>query len=219
MKKLLLAATLLAASSQINAATVLGENLLKNGSFEALHVGHNNYKYYDRDTRGLGWWTDGLEVRNNFAGSAKDGKQFAELDSNNKSIAQMLQTVAGQQYQLEFYYSPRVWRPSNENTLAVSWNGGYLKGSVKKITANLNEHDWRKASFTVTGTGGVDKLMFYAFTGAERGMGISLDDISLRAITAMPMPPVSEVPVPAAAFLFAPALIGFMGLRRKAKQA
>lgn len=32
-------------------------------------------------------------------------------------------------------------------------------------------------------------------------------------------PPVSEVPVPAAAFLFAPALLGFMGLRRKSKQA
>ncbi|HIC48071.1 MAG TPA: hypothetical protein EYM37_01775 [Methylophaga aminisulfidivorans] len=31
--------------------------------------------------------------------------------------------------------------------------------------------------------------------------------------------PVSEVPIPAAAFMFAPALLGFMGLRRKAKQA
>jgi hypothetical protein len=30
---------------------------------------------------------------------------------------------------------------------------------------------------------------------------------------------VSEVPVPAAAFLFAPALLGFMGLRRKAKNS
>ena len=28
---------------------------------------------------------------------------------------------------------------------------------------------------------------------------------------------VSAVPIPAAAFLFAPALLGFMGLRRKAK--
>ena len=32
-------------------------------------------------------------------------------------------------------------------------------------------------------------------------------------------PPVSEVPIPAAAFMFAPALLGFMGLRRKVKQA
>ena len=38
----------------------------------------------------------------------------------------------------------------------------------------------------------------------------------VRVITAF-SPGVSEVPVPAAAFLFAPALLGFMGLRRKAK--
>jgi hypothetical protein len=34
-----------------------------------------------------------------------------------------------------------------------------------------------------------------------------------------PNPGVNEVPVPAAAFLFAPALLGFMALRRKAKSA
>jgi hypothetical protein len=32
-------------------------------------------------------------------------------------------------------------------------------------------------------------------------------------------PPIGEVPIPAAAFLFAPALLGFMGLRRKAKNS
>jgi len=32
-------------------------------------------------------------------------------------------------------------------------------------------------------------------------------------------PPVSDVPIPAAAFLFAPALLAFMGLRRKAKNS
>tara|TARA_R110001583_G_scaffold171120_4_gene324642 strand:- start:4612 stop:5232 length:621 start_codon:yes stop_codon:yes gene_type:complete len=37
----------------------------------------------------------------------------------------------------------------------------------------------------------------------------------IRVITAS----VSEVPIPAAAFLFAPALLGFMGLRRKAKNS
>lgn len=38
----------------------------------------------------------------------------------------------------------------------------------------------------------------------------------VRVLTAY-SPGVSEVPVPAALFLFAPALLGFMGLRRKAK--
>jgi len=40
----------------------------------------------------------------------------------------------------------------------------------------------------------------------------------VRVLTAF-SPGASEVPVPAAAFLFAPALLGFMGLRRKAKLA
>jgi len=50
----------------------------------------------------------------------------------------------------------------------------------------------------------VAKLSF-SVTGGDN-QGVVLDDISV----------VSAVPVPAAAFLFAPALIGFMGLRRKA---
>lgn len=39
-------------------------------------------------------------------------------------------------------------------------------------------------------------------------------DVAFHAVAAIP---VGEVPIPAAAFLFAPALLGFMGLRRKAK--
>lgn len=39
-------------------------------------------------------------------------------------------------------------------------------------------------------------------------------DLAFHAVAAAP---IGEVPIPAAAFLFAPALIGFMGLRRKAK--
>lgn len=39
-------------------------------------------------------------------------------------------------------------------------------------------------------------------------------DLAFHAVAA---PSISEVPIPAAAFLFAPALLGFMGLRRKVK--
>jgi hypothetical protein len=50
--------------------------------------------------------------------------------------------------------------------------------------------------------GSMSKLQFFVTGGDNEG--VMLDDIS-----------VSKVPVPAAAFLFAPALLGFMGLRRK----
>ncbi|MDB2705433.1 hypothetical protein N9Y67_02705 [Pseudomonadota bacterium] len=44
--------------------------------------------------------------------------------------------------------------------------------------------------------------------------GFGMDNVSYTPISA-----VSAVPIPAAAFLFGPALLGFMGLRRKAKNS
>jgi len=61
-----------------------------------------------------------------------------------------------------------------------------------------------------------------AYTGRKFGIGASGEAghaFKIRSIVVSAAPDVSEVPVPAAAFLFAPALMGFLGLRRKAKQA
>jgi hypothetical protein len=41
--------------------------------------------------------------------------------------------------------------------------------------------------------------------------------VDLKVAEIIIQPPVGQVPIPAAAFLFAPALLGFLGLRRKAK--
>ena len=51
-------------------------------------------------------------------------------------------------------------------------------------------------------------MLAFAATGKEDTLGGSLDDIQ-----------VSAVPIPAAALLFAPALLGFLGLRRKVQSA
>lgn len=48
--------------------------------------------------------------------------------------------------------------------------------------------------------------------------GLSLGDADYDDII-IALQPMSAVPIPAAAFLFAPALLGFMGLRRKAKNS
>jgi hypothetical protein len=64
---------------------------------------------------------------------------------------------------------------------------------------------WTTYSFVISLLEG-DKLSFANLGGDN--VGVLLDDVS-----------VSAVPVPAAAFLFAPALVGFMSLRRKAKKA
>jgi len=65
---------------------------------------------------------------------------------------------------------------------------------------------WTTFIRTVTVATDGDKLSFIHAGGDN--IGILLDNVS-----------VSQVPIPAAAFLFAPALLGFLGLRRKAKQA
>ena len=47
----------------------------------------------------------------------------------------------------------------------------------------------------------------------------SQENVLYAGIEERTAPPIGEVPIPAAAFLFAPALLGFLGLRRKAKLA
>lgn len=68
---------------------------------------------------------------------------------------------------------------------------------------------------------GIDAADAYSLAWLALGSSMSLDEISIdignfAAATVIIDPP-SEVPVPAALFMFGPALLGFMGLRRKTK--
>mgnify|MGYP003384644027 CR=1 FL=1 len=65
--------------------------------------------------------------------------------------------------------------------------------------------------FNLTFTG-ITQLVWDNNLTSRTSWIFDLDSISFT-------PEVSAVPVPAAAFLFAPALLGFMGLRRKAKNS
>jgi hypothetical protein len=60
-------------------------------------------------------------------------------------------------------------------------------------------------------------LVFDSSSVTLRWMGISFDSDTYFNVTLSDSP--SEVPIPAAAFMFAPALLGFLGLRRKSKLA
>ncbi|KAJ0338063.1 hypothetical protein COL154_014275, partial [Colletotrichum chrysophilum] len=127
---------------------------------------------------------------------------FAELDSNyNSSIFQTLNTTAGKSYTLTFAYSPRINQPASTNPIEVYWNNTLLD-SITGVGSNVN--NWILYSFVVNGTG--QDMLKFAAAGTSDSFGGNLDAIS-----------VSAVPLPAAALLFAPALLGFMGLRRKAK--
>lgn len=195
MKKILFA-LLMGLTMQVSAA-----NLIVNGSFENPDIAAGSWSVYDSIP---GWSTTGtgVEIRDNFMGTAYEGDQFAELDSySNSSIMQTIATEAGAEYTLSFAYSPRINQPASTNGIDVFWNGNLLS-SITETGSSVNT--WMLYTFSVIGTG-QDILEFVA-TGIDDCLGGNLDAIAL-----------SEVPVPAAAFLFAPALLGFMGLRRKTK--
>jgi len=179
-------------------------NLIINGSFEDPDIATGTWSVHNAIT---GWSTTGagVEIRDNVAGTAYDGQQFAELDSDyatntNSSISQNVMTTIGQSYLLSFAYSPRINQPANTNGIDVYWNNALLD-SVTAIGGST--HNWTVFEYIVSGTG--SDILKFAATGLDDSLGGSLDAVS-----------VSAVPIPAAAFLFAPALLGFLGLRRKA---
>ena len=202
---MLLASSLFFAAS-VNAA---GVNLIVNGSFEDPDVEVGGWEVYDAVT---GWSTSGagIEIRDNVAGTAYIGDQFAELDTHhrgyeyskgetNSSIFQTVNTILGQSYLLSFAYAPRINKLEDTNGIEVFWNNKSLASVSAK---GGHTHNWTVYEYIVTGTGS-DVLQFSAI-GAGDTLGGSLDAVS-----------VSAVPIPAALFLFAPALLGFLGLRHK----
>lgn len=203
MKKVLAGiAIILGVSAQAHAA---GINLVKNGSFEDPDIKAGTYKFlYDGDLTNWEAGAKGVEVRDRNVGKAYDGDQFVELDTfKNSSIKQQLATTAGSTYKLSFAYSGRMNKPASTNGISILWNGD-LVDTVTAVGGAKNE--WVIYSFLVNAVGN-DTLTFAA-VGKSDSLGGSLDAVS-----------VSAVPVPAAAFLFAPALLGFMGLRRKTAKA
>lgn len=152
-------------------------NMIINGSFEDPVLGSNSWSQFPAI---LGWvlaFGCGIEVRNNVAGSAYDGKQFIELDSYcNSGIMQRVSTQAGIAYTLSFRYSPRP-NTRETNDIKVFWNDSQLGPTLSGSNSDSTHH-WTKHTFNVIGTGGVDNVKFAA-SGVNDKMGGSLDAVSI----------------------------------------
>ena len=125
-----------------------GPNLIVNGSFEQGHadLSGSDWSIYSS----IPGWTEGsdgipFEVQIGGAGglAAQDGNALVELDGDttgnpnhqppqgtpdpnhtDATIQQTVTTVAGQDYELTFYYSPRPGFSANDDSgLKVLWNG------------------------------------------------------------------------------------------------
>ncbi len=177
MKRLIAAALftapLLAAPLHALAAPV---NLINNGSFEANAVGNGSYTIVSS----VAGWTvgpNGLEIRNNVAGSAFSGGNYVELDTTGNSwISQTLNTVMGATYTLSFSYANRPdFRSVASN--GIDWSIGSLNGLV----GNNATTTWQTYTTTFTGTGSPMTLRFAA-AGLSDSYGTSLDNISVSAV-------------------------------------
>jgi hypothetical protein len=200
MKKFLAGLTLLLGLSvQAHAATITSLN----DSFEADGSG-NNFNSFSN-------WvvTDGTvdlyEAPGGHGFTCSDGLFCVDLDGSTKN-AGVLTTkdgFAAGQYEVSFDLSgnQRAQEGYGSDVINVQFGAGSL---VSNLVLSADA-DWSTYTFLVDLAEG-DKLSFANLGGDNAGM--MLDNVS-----------VSAVPVPAAAFLFAPALLGFMGLRRKAAKA
>ncbi len=195
-------------------------NLVLDGSFEAVTIASPGWGDYASLP---GWTVTGgdLELRNDLVGSAQDGHNFAELDStNNVSISQAIDTIAGQSYTLTFWYSsrptdpvynqawPRNVVPASSNGLKIDLGDGAV--SVYTPTANTTpQNQWQEYTATFVAASAQTTLTFLA-DGCSDSYGTSLDNISVVPTT---------VPEPAGLSLMVAGLLLVGGVARRRKSA
>lgn len=107
---------------------------------------------------------------------------------------------------------------SNAGAGSHTWLGGTTVGSNNNYNDLLPDtNSWEHVSIAFTSPLSAVHLMLEDWSGSGGSAGDAFfDNIVLTDANG---PTLSSVPVPAAVFLFAPALLGFMGLRRKVQTA
>ncbi|WP_208995150.1 cadherin domain-containing protein [Roseibium hamelinense] len=152
----------------------VGNNLIKNGSFETFDVADASFRQFEEDSSGA-WTSSGkMEIWDNYQGvNATEGDQHLELDSENNvnSISQMVETSLGQVYDLSLDVQARTDDASN--TVEIYWNGE-LVSSVDPVTGS-----WQTIELQVVGTGGNDVLEFRETSEDNNTFGAFIDNVEL----------------------------------------
>ena len=118
------------------------------------------------------------------------------------TLSQSFATAIGSTYDLEFW--SRAYSTNAGNILRYD-----ISGSTSSVSTTT---DWLLTQSSFVASSALTSLSFLFETNSGTGTWF-IDDVSVG------LSDVSQVPVPAALFMFAPALLGFMGLRRKAKNS
>lgn len=183
MKRTLSLVALLACGTAALAAPTPAGNLLVNGGFESTTVANGSWV----NVASLPGWTwlggpgTGFELRNNVAGSAQEGRNYVELDTNgNTTIGQYLDNLsAGARYDLSFWYAPREQQAASTNGIQVFWNGVLLGDTLTGLGGSQN--DWSQHEYLVTAQSGRNLLSF-ASIGRSDSLGGNLDNVNLHNV-------------------------------------
>ncbi|MBA5687963.1 PEP-CTERM sorting domain-containing protein [Rugamonas apoptosis] len=173
------AAIVVAGASQAAPGGHAAVELISNGSFEQNLQASGTWDIYNNLIGWHGANKTGIELRNNVAGTALDGKNFVELDTTaNSSMWQEVNDVAGKHYTLSFAFENRPGVASSSQGVQVFW------GSQDLGVFN-NASQWTTKTFDVIGNKGGTKLSFLA-VGTSDSYGTSIDKVSLTS--AVPEP-------------------------------
>jgi hypothetical protein len=96
---------------------------------------------------------------------------------------QDLATVAGQEYELSFAYSPRPGIAADSNGIEVSFGGAPVTG-LALSGVGLSDTAWQVYTFDLTAISSETRLQFTA-TGISESLGGYIDAVS---VTAAPEP-------------------------------
>ena len=203
----------------VNLASVVNADLIVNGSLESPSVPNGSYTNFGAGSTAITGWTvvgvDSSIVNTNFMQSgvtfqAQAGIQWADMagvtsNSNSSGLRQLVTTVPGQAYLIEFYVGSATASPFFfPATVDLSIDGG-ARVSYFNPTGPANMLNWKHFSVPFTAAGSTTSLTF--FNGSAPGNYISpLDNVSLTAFS---------VPEPSALLLLGIACVPGLVSRRR----
>lgn len=189
MKKLLITLFTLFSIASANASTLTFDDLNLTSTYEPLT--DLNYGGFTWDSR---WGAGSTANHSTYANSASSGTQYLSNLGNVDSLTISNSTAFD-------FYGAYFGTPSHNSP--ASWVNITAYDNLNNLIASTGQVSLTTVmTFISAGFTNVSSLII------TRGSGwYTMDDFSYN---------VSSVPVPAALFLFAPALLGFLGLRRKA---
>lgn len=163
-----------------NDSIVLGSSmLLFRAGFEDVNIESGGYGFV-QSVSGFGATGPRVELQHNHpsVGPASQGNQHLELDKLN-GIGRDVATVAGDQYELVFDYSPRPGVGTIGNTIEIWWDGQRIDSITKNGTnrsTSFEEYRFDVSTFS----GDLTRLEFRSNDPEDQfGLGGLLDNIRL----------------------------------------